>query len=211
MAKSPAAKARQRQRAASAAAAPKLDPRKQTALVVAALVVAFAATLVIVALLPESDGNDPPGDDAAVGATVIDVKSRQHVIGTVTYAQTPPVGGDHAPVWQNCGAYRSPIPKEQAVHSLEHGAVWLTYGDELPDDERAALERIAQDQRYVLISPWPPGEPLGAAIVASAWGRQLRLQTTSDPRLDDFVRSYQKGAQTPEPGAPCNRGTGQPL
>ena len=210
MAKSPAAKARQRHRAASAAT-PKPDPRKRAALIVAALVVALAATLVILALLPESNGTMPPGDEGPVGATVIEVNSRQHVSGTVTYAQTPPVGGDHAPVWQNCGAYRSPIPKEQAVHSLEHGAVWLTYGDELPDDERAALERIAQDQRYVLISPWFPGEPLGAPIVASAWGRQLRLQTTSDPRLDEFARNYQKGAQTPEPGAPCNRGTGQPL
>ena len=46
----------------------------------------------------------------------------------------PPVGGDHNPVWMNCDGdvYKKPIPDVNAVHSLEHGAVWVTYNDKAP-------------------------------------------------------------------------------
>ncbi|MDO5867008.1 MULTISPECIES: DUF3105 domain-containing protein [Paenarthrobacter] len=34
--------------------------------------------------------------------------SRNHVQTAVTYPQHPGVGGDHSPVWTNCGAYDRP-------------------------------------------------------------------------------------------------------
>jgi hypothetical protein len=46
--------------------------------------------------------------------------------------------------------------------------------------------------------------------VATAWGKQLRLQDASDPDLGRFVRAYVQGAQTPEPGALCTGGIGRP-
>ena len=52
--------------------------------------------------------------------------ARDHVVGKVTYAQMPPVGGKHSAVWQNCGIYSAPVANENAVHSMEHGAVWIT-------------------------------------------------------------------------------------
>jgi hypothetical protein len=52
----------------------------------------------------------------------------KHTAGEVDYAQNPPVGGAHNPVWQNCGFYDKPIRDESAVHSLEHGAVWTSCG-----------------------------------------------------------------------------------
>jgi hypothetical protein len=45
--------------------------------------------------------------------------------------------------------------------------------------------------------------------VASAWRKQLRLQSASDPDLERFVRAYQQGPQTPEPGATCTGGIGR--
>jgi hypothetical protein len=59
----------------------------------------------------------------------------RHTDGDVDYAQTPPVGGEHNPVWQNCGFYQEPVRDETAVHSLEHGAVWITYSPDIPQDE----------------------------------------------------------------------------
>ncbi len=56
----------------------------------------------------------------------------QHLEEPVTYTENPPVGGVHNPVWQNCGYYAAPIPNETAVHSLEHGAIWITYQPDLP-------------------------------------------------------------------------------
>src|SRR3546814_188440 len=50
-----------------------------------------------------------------------------HVEGTVDYAQSPPAGGPHNSVWLNCGIHTEPQTNENAVHSMEHGAIWVTY------------------------------------------------------------------------------------
>jgi hypothetical protein len=83
------------------------------------------------------------------------VASRVHTTGHVSYPQVPPVGGPHAPVWQNCGFYDEAIPNETAVHSLEHGAVWITYRPDLPVDQVDILRRLAHSQTFILASPFP--------------------------------------------------------
>lgn len=131
-----------------------------------------------------------------------------HTEAPVTYAQTPPVGGKHDPRWQNCGIYDQPIVDENAVHSMEHGALWITYQPNLPADQVSQLQNLARGQRYVLLSPY---EELPAPIVASAWGAHLPVQAANDSRLAQFVAQYQHGPFAPEPGAPCVSGIGTPL
>lgn len=126
----------------------------------------------------------------------------------MAYPHTPPVGGDHAPIWQNCGFYAEPIRPELGVHSLEHGAVWITFGPGLPPPQLERLQELARRQPYVLVSPWP--EALTTPVVASAWERQLRLPSAADVRLEQFVASFAEGPQMPEPGAPCTGGEGSP-
>jgi hypothetical protein len=138
--------------------------------------------------------------------------ARTHVPGTVHYRQTPPVGGPHNPVVLNCGIYTTPVPNVNAVHSLEHGAVWVTYRPSLPTAGVTALQNLVrgeseQQRGYTILSPYPG---LPAPVVASAWGKQLRLGGASDPRLQRFITRYAQGPQTPEPGAPCSGGTGTP-
>jgi len=133
--------------------------------------------------------------------------SRDHVEGPIAYPPTPPVGGPHSRVWQNCGFYTEPIGNEQGVHSMEHGAVWITYRPDLPADQVDVLRQLT-DQSYVLVSPYPN---LPAPVVATAWGQQLLLDSATDPRLDQFVEYFREGPQTPEPGAPCNGGTSATL
>jgi hypothetical protein len=53
-------------------------------------------------------------------------------------------------------------------------------------------------------------EDLPSPVVASAWGKQLRLDGAGDPRLERFVSAFQQGPQTPEPGAACTGGVGEP-
>lgn len=138
--------------------------------------------------------------------------ARNHVQGNVSYRQTPPVGGPHSPVWLNCGIYTSPVPNENAVHSMEHGAVWITYRPGLPSAQVTELQNLIRSEpqakrSYLILSPYPG---LPAPVVASAWGKQLRLTTPSNARLDKFVTTYTHGSQTPEPGATCSGGTGTP-
>jgi hypothetical protein len=126
-----------------------------------------------------------------------------HVQSEVTYAQTPPVGGRHNPVWLNCGVYEEPVQNENAVHALEHGAVWITYDPELPEDDVETL-RDAIPPTYAILSPFPD---LPAPVVASAWGKQVQLDGADDPRLEQFIREYSGSADVPEPGALCTGGT----
>ena len=144
---------------------------------------------------------------APADTLTIAVLDRNHVTTPAEYAEVPPVGGNHAPIWQNCGAYAEPVPNEQAVHSLEHGAVWITYRPDLPPDDVTVLRQLATSRSYVLASPYPE---LRVPLVASAWGRQLVLDSPRDPRLVQFVGAFRLGPQAPERGGPCTGGRGTP-
>jgi len=122
-----------------------------------------------------------------------------HSEAPLMYPQVPPVGGIHNPIWQQCAFYDAPVPNEKAVHSLEHGAIWITYRPDLPQAEIDSLAALARSRKLVLASRWDNGLP--SPVVATGWGRQLLLQSTADPRLMEFVRVYAN--QGPEPNAPC--------
>ncbi len=123
-----------------------------------------------------------------------------HVEGAVDYEQSPPVGGDHAGAWLNCGIYTEPVPAENAVHSLEHGAVWVAYNpDAVTGDELSALQDALPDT-YSVVSPVPD---LQAPVVASAWGEQVELDGVDDERLQQFVDKFWKGGSAPELGSAC--------
>ena len=134
--------------------------------------------------------------------------TRNHVTTTVNYAQTPPAGGDHDPTWLNCGVYSEPVRNENAVHDLEHGAVWITYRPDLPQDQIDQLVDKVTGQTYETLSPYPG---LPAPVVVTAWDTQLQLSGPDDPGLDKFISKYKQGPQTPEPGASCSGGTGTPV
>jgi len=174
-----------------------------------------AAVLVVVALVAagvwvstrSSGGSTAAGAGTIPGLQTYTGLDRNHVTGKVTYPQTPPVGGNHSKVWQNCGIYSSPVANENAVHSLEHGAMWITYQPSLPQSQVNLIKAAVAGQRYALVSPYP-GDP--APVVASVWGSQLKLDSASDPRLQTFIDTYKSGTQAPEPGGECTGGTGKP-
>jgi hypothetical protein len=120
-----------------------------------------------------------------------------------SYPRTPPVGGEHAPRWLRCDVYREPVPNELAVHSMEHGGIWITYQ---PTLDRASLDKLGQIEKtnleYILVSPF---EGLPSPVVVTAWGLQLRLPGVDDPRLLAFIKTYAGGGQGGEAGFPCRK------
>ena len=119
------------------------------------------------------------------------------------YDASPPVGGPHSPIPADCTGtvYANPIASENAVHSHEHGAVWITYRPGLADAELAALGQLVQGQSHLLVSPYP-GQ--ASAISAQSWGYQLALDQVSDPRLVQFVNLLRSNpVTTPEYGEDC--------
>ena len=126
-----------------------------------------------------------------------------HVNGKVTYPMTPPVGGNHNPAWLDCmgKVYDKQVPNENAVHSLEHGAVWVTYNTRASHADVATLADKVGKTPYSFMSPYPTEQ---GTITLSAWGTQLVVDKAKDPRVNQFFLKYVQGKQTREPGASCS-------
>ncbi|HWH30400.1 MAG TPA: DUF3105 domain-containing protein [Mycobacteriales bacterium] len=142
-------------------------------------------------------------DESFDGLITLGEPSRDHVDGTVdyeNYPERPPAGGEHSSVPQQCQVYEEEIAPEHAVHSLEHGAVWVTYSPDLPDDQVQILVDEVEGDPHRLLSPL---EGQQAPVVVTAWGRQLELESAEDGDLERFLDVYTNGRQTPERGAPC--------
>jgi hypothetical protein len=110
----------------------------------------------------------------------------------------PPAGGPHYAQPAPAGMYARPVPDGHAIHSLEHGIVWISYRpDLLSAEDLEALTAVAQAHaRDVLMSPRP--ENAAAASVVS-WGRRLNLASpVTRAAVEAFVVTNVD--QAPEPG-----------
>jgi uncharacterized protein DUF3105 len=132
-------------------------------------------------------------------------QAANHKAGTLTYPVSPPVGGAHNQVWQNCmgDVYTEQIPKENAVHSLEHGSVWVTYKPGLDSAQIDTLKQKVQGKEYMLMSPYPG---LDKSISLQAWGFQLKVDSADDKRIDQFIKAARVNTSK-EPGATCSGGS----
>jgi hypothetical protein len=170
--------------------------------------VAPAAVLLVLAGCTRGiDGTATPGTppvtlDSTEVAAYAD--GQQHVRTDVDYAEEPPVGGPHDAAWADCtgSVYDVAIRPENAVHSLEHGAVWITYDPDLAGaGDVAVLEDLVAGRSGLMLSPYPG---LGALVSAQAWNHAIRLDDATDPRLEQFTDLLLVNPDTtPEPGASC--------
>ena len=117
-------------------------------------------------------------------------------------------------IWQNCGVYDEPVPLENVLSSLSHGAVWIAYRSDLPGSQIKILKDLVsqaqarRDEPMIILAPGPYSN---TAIMLTAWRVQLALSDASDPRLPRFLDEFQVGPFTPEPGETCSNGVGEPV
>ncbi|MGR0219867.1 DUF3105 domain-containing protein [Agromyces sp. ZXT2-6] len=167
---------------------------------VAAGVAIIALIVTTIVLTPQRPSYTAGGEGAEIEGVETFENASDHVEGVVDYDQTPPAGGPHNPAWLNCGIYEEPVPAENAVHSLEHGAIWVTYdADALSDDELETL-RSQLPGTYVILSPF---DGLPSPIVLSGWNTQLQVEEADDPRIAEYLEEYWQSQSVPEPGALC--------
>ncbi|WP_019588459.1 DUF3105 domain-containing protein [Deinococcus apachensis] len=159
--------------------------------------------ILLLALLPLSLA--ACGQKGLQGVKTFNYQGGDHRSGALVYAETPPAGGPHNPIWQNCGMYDRPLYNVYAVHSLEHGAVWITYRPDLDAEGVVALKGLVDGRPYTLLSPY---EGLPSPVVISAWNAQLAVDTATDGRLKAFLDKYEQGPTAPERGAACSGGYG---
>jgi hypothetical protein len=133
------------------------------------------------------------------------VKPAQHQTGAIKYDIQPPVAGPHNGAWQNCmgDVYDAPIANEHAVHSLEHGAVWITYRKDLPADQVSTLAAKVRGKEKMLMSPY---EGLDKPISLQAWGYQLKVDNADDGRIDEFIKDLRVNASVEGPTISCAEG-----
>lgn len=152
------------------------------------------------------DEPQPLPENPPEGVKTYPATTNNLVNGEIEYDRNPPTNGNHSPMWQNCGFYSEPIDKKTAVHSLDHGVVWITYRPGLPADQIEAL-RPYGDEKYVIVSPYPD---LPAPVVATAWRNQIYLEGAKDPRLREFVNEFRISEISPLSGNRCVGGVGNP-
>jgi multidrug efflux pump subunit AcrA (membrane-fusion protein) len=160
------------------------------------------------------------------GASAAPGDLQQDHVGTssVGYTVSPPVGGPHDPTWLNCGRYDKTPRIENAVHDLEHGAVWITYRPDLAADQVTALKTLfaglanvtltsqgrqqPTQTKYVDLFPYPSQR---SPIVLTSWGHQLDVSSAADPRIAKFIDTFRASrTYSPEYGGQCNNGIGKP-
>jgi hypothetical protein len=191
---------RRQERIAQEEAARKAAARKRTLQIGggAVLGIAVVAVVAIVALA----GGDDKGDSTAnvtklaatakaAGCTFSQFKSegRNHTASKVTYKTNPPTSGNHNPTPAQDGFYRagnSP-PKENFVHSLEHGRIEFQYKPGTPAADVAKLRRLAEEPfngtagYHVLL--FENNTDMPAQFAATAWTKSITCPTLSTAAL----------------------------
>jgi hypothetical protein len=151
--------------------------------------------------------NEIAAAKAISGVTYKTEPDHTHVTTAVKYDSSPPVGGNHAQYWADCTGtvYPNQIANENAVHALEHGAVWITYNPSLSADDVAVLAKKVTGVDRTLMSPYAG---LKTQVSLQSWGYQLFVDSVTDPRIDEFIKVLKfNSGTTPEPGATCSNPT----
>jgi hypothetical protein len=186
-------------------------PQRPWGLIAAAVaVVVFAVAVIGYAVMQvnAADANRVESIDEIDGITTAEYEAGQHVGTTVAYAESPPVGGEHDPVWADCTGtvYDVDIRHENAVHSLEHGAVWITYNrDEVSDEEIATLTELVEGESGRMLSPYGGQD---SPVSLQSWNHQLKVDSADDPRVQQFADFLTRNPDFhPEVGASCENPT----
>ena len=148
----------------------------------------------------------PLPEDPPEGIEIYPATTNRSVREPIEYDRRPPTNGDHAPIWLNCGFYEKPVQDRFAVHSMDHGVVWITYRPDLPPGQVDRLRPYGEED-YVIVSPYPGQD---APVMATSWRVQLELDGAGDPRLRGFVDGFRVSELAPLSGNRCEGGVGMP-
>jgi hypothetical protein len=165
----------------------------------------IAAVLIVLLAGGGSKGSDSvsttklAADAKAAGCTFSSFKSegRTHTSGTVNYKTNPPTSGNHNPTPAQDGFYRagnSP-PKENFVHSLEHGRIEFQYKPGTPTADVNRLRRVAEEPfngtagYHVLF--FENNTKMTPQFALTAWTKSLTCQQLT-PQSINAMREFRK-------------------
>jgi len=122
----------------------------------------------------------------------------------------PPTTGPHFGQTLQYGSYTEPIDIARALHNLEHGAVYILYGNEVPNATVAQLQEFYADHATgTMLAPYAR---LGDQIALGAWvvpglpeasndrgsGVLAKCTRFDDPAFSAFFDAFQfNGPESP--------------
>lgn len=140
------------------------------------IIIGIVTIVVIVGILSQvnfeengitSQSNFPIGEKQ-----IIEGKEHLHEGTPISYHTNPPTSGDHWPRPVALGIYDFPLPDEQIVHNLEHGAIWISYNG-IDDKTKQALENIAK--KYPNGVVMTPRSENDKKIALASWDISINL------------------------------------
>ncbi len=174
-------------------------------------VLVFAAAVITYAVVKVNEANEGKVEAVSDIAGIEEydyAAGQQHVTTPVEYTESPPIGGEHDLQWADCTGtvYDVDIRHENAVHSLEHGAVWITYDpDALSEDEIATLADLVEGTSGLMLSPY---EGQSSPISLQSWNHQLSVDSVTDERIQQYTDFMTFNDDFyPEVGASCENPT----
>lgn len=145
--------------------------------------------------VPKAKTKDLQAAASAAGCELSEqkAKSREHLADLskqVKYDTKPPTEGSHYQVAAEDGAYDEPPDVKELVHALEHGRIVIWLKKSLPEEDRAGLKALFDEDSYqVLLTPDPTG--MKSQVAASAWTRDPTPNGTGHllacPKFEDGV------------------------
>lgn len=147
----------------------------------------------------------------AAGCSLQEIQAQpgQHTLGpdeTAKWNTDPPTSGPHfgfnadgsvgTVIW---GAYDEPVQLARVVHNLEHGGVYIFYGDDVSDDVVAQLRAFYDSHETgTILAPYPK---LGDEIALGAWvaeedgsaatGYLAKCDSFDEGAYGDFFSAFQ--------------------
>jgi hypothetical protein len=136
--------------------------------------------------------------------------SREHTTSLsdrVKYSTNPPTSGKHYAIPAQDGIYGETPQDEQLVHNAEHGRVIIWVKPSLPEDQRADIRALVEDDSYQMVLVPRPNMPY--AVAATAWnadpapngtGRLMGCNKVNDKTFDALAAFRDDNrSQGPEP------------
>jgi uncharacterized protein DUF3105 len=125
----------------------------------------------------------------------------------VKYKTNPPTTGRHYEIPAQDGIYGDPPQDEELVHGMEHGRVIFWVKPSLPEDQRADIRALVDDDSYQMFLV--PRTDMPYAVAATAWnadpapggtGRMLLCKEVNDKTYDALAAFRDEHrSQGPEP------------
>ncbi|MEX2392972.1 MAG: DUF3105 domain-containing protein [Actinomycetota bacterium] len=208
------APSRKQQRARSSLSTKRRRSRRRNYLILSSVVVLIIGAMIAQRVISGSAMSELNRLSKAAGGTELKVTadsgSGDHLGDgkSTAYEESPPTHGPHAAATVRAGVYDEPFSKDgagtntiyQAVHSLEHGAV-IIWHKGLSKKDLSELERTYDDKDKIIVAPYPELEG-DDHVVATAWGREIRMEKLSTAALDRFIDLFREARSAPEATVP---------